>query len=70
MPRGVPVATVSVNNSINAALLAVRILAAADGEVAERMREYQRENRDEVLAKEDATEGLAFEEAIEKLRKK
>merc|ERR1712080_351230 len=30
MPRGVPVATVAINNSTNAALLAVRILGAAD----------------------------------------
>ncbi len=30
MPRGVPVATVAIGGAANAALLAVRILAAAD----------------------------------------
>ena len=30
MPRGIPVATVAINNSTNAALLAIRILGAYD----------------------------------------
>lgn len=34
MPRGVPVATVAINNSTNAGLLAVRILGAGQGWVA------------------------------------
>jgi 5-(carboxyamino)imidazole ribonucleotide mutase len=34
MPRGVPVATVAINGAANAALLAVRILAVADSELA------------------------------------
>ena len=38
MPAGVPVATVSVGGARNAGLLAVRILAAGDGEEAARLR--------------------------------
>ena len=38
MPAGVPVATVSVGGARNAGLLAVRILAAADGALGERLR--------------------------------
>lgn len=38
MPGGVPVATVSIGGAKNAGLLAVRILAAGDGEEAERLR--------------------------------
>lgn len=37
MPAGVPVATVAVGNAVNAALLAVRILAVADTELATRL---------------------------------
>jgi len=37
MPAGVPVATVAVGNAVNAALLAVRILAVADTELARRL---------------------------------
>ncbi len=38
MPAGVPVATVSVGGARNAGLLAVRVLAAGDGEEAARLR--------------------------------
>lgn len=38
MPAGVPVATVSIGGARNAGLLAVRILAAGDGESATRLR--------------------------------
>jgi 5-(carboxyamino)imidazole ribonucleotide mutase len=41
MPAGVPVATVAVGNARNAGLLAVRILAASDEALRERMREFQ-----------------------------
>jgi len=41
MPAGVPVATVGVGNARNAGLLAVRILAAADPALQERLREFQ-----------------------------
>ncbi|GJF29682.1 N5-carboxyaminoimidazole ribonucleotide mutase [Kitasatospora sp. NE20-6] len=43
MPAGVPVATVSVAGARNAGLLAVRMLAAFDTEIAERMAEFQAE---------------------------
>src|SRR5579872_5847655 len=41
MPAGVPVATVSVGGARNAALLAVRILAVADGRLADAMVAFQ-----------------------------
>lgn len=40
MPPGVPVATVGVNGSKNAALLAVRIIARIDATVNERLKEF------------------------------
>lgn len=43
MPTGVPVATVSVGGARNAGLLAVRILAAGEGEAAEQLRERMRD---------------------------
>ena len=39
---GVPIATVGINNSINAALLAVRILGAFDAKIQEKVVEYAR----------------------------
>ncbi len=43
MPAGVPVATVSVGGARNAGLLAVRILAAADESLRDRMTTFQAE---------------------------
>jgi len=41
MPAGIPVATVAVGGARNAGLLAIRILAASDGELRARMVEFQ-----------------------------
>jgi len=41
MPAGVPVATVSIGGGRNAGLLAVRILAASDAALAQRMASFQ-----------------------------
>ncbi|WP_189037788.1 5-(carboxyamino)imidazole ribonucleotide mutase [Streptomyces daqingensis] len=51
MPAGVPVATVSVGGARNAGLLAVRMLAAADPELQERMRRFQEELNEEASEK-------------------
>jgi 5-(carboxyamino)imidazole ribonucleotide mutase len=54
MPGGVPVATVAIGNAKNAGLLAVRILAAADGDLRAAMERYQREMGDTVRRKDQA----------------
>ena len=46
MPKGVPVATVAIDNSRNAGLLAVRVLASGDPELTRAMAEYQAEIAD------------------------
>lgn len=51
MPAGVPVATVAIGNARNAGLLAVRILAASDAALLERMLDFQEELRDAAHAK-------------------
>ena len=43
MPRGIPVATVAIDGAVNAALLAVEILAVSDEELAERLADYRAE---------------------------
>jgi 5-(carboxyamino)imidazole ribonucleotide mutase len=54
MPAGVPVATVSVGGARNAGLLAVRILASADGELQEQMARFQEQLADSARAKDAA----------------
>jgi phosphoribosylaminoimidazole carboxylase len=51
MPCGVPVATVAVGNATNAALLAVRILAAQDTKLLARMDAYMLKQEEDVLRK-------------------
>ncbi len=41
MPPGIPVATVGVNAALNAAILAVEMLAIADATIARKMTEYK-----------------------------
>jgi 5-(carboxyamino)imidazole ribonucleotide mutase len=51
MPGGVPVATVSIGGAKNAGLLAVRVLAAHDPALRERMTAYQRGLREQATEK-------------------
>ena len=52
MPKGVPVATVGVNNSINAALLAARIIGAYEPIFGEQVEQYMRDSESEVREKD------------------
>ncbi len=54
MPAGIPVATVSVGGARNAGLLAVRILAAGDPDLTERLVRFQQSLRDLVAEKDAA----------------
>jgi len=51
MPSGVPVATVALNGSKNAGLLAVQILAVADPELKNKVIVYKEEMRKQVMVK-------------------
>ncbi|MBR1808770.1 MAG: 5-(carboxyamino)imidazole ribonucleotide mutase [Paludibacteraceae bacterium] len=50
MPSGIPVATVAINGSKNAALLAVEILALQDNDLEERLIEFRKQQTEAVLA--------------------
>jgi 5-(carboxyamino)imidazole ribonucleotide mutase len=51
MPAGVPVATVSIGNGRNAGLLAVRILAATDPDLRDKMVAFQADLKEAATAK-------------------
>jgi len=51
MPAGVPVATVAVGGARNAGLLAVRILAATDHDLQQRMTDFQQQLKESAQAK-------------------
>lgn len=52
MPNGVPVATVAINGSKNAAILAVQILAIANGELYKKLEQMKSDMEDEVISKD------------------
>ncbi len=59
MPKGVPVATMAVNGARNAGLLAVRILALADADLAALMRAFQEEIASDAAAQDAEVSGGA-----------
>ena len=58
MPPGIPVATVGVNGALNAALLAVQMVALSDAELAQRFAAYKAGMKDKIVK---ANEALAEE---------
>ncbi|TNY23418.1 phosphoribosylaminoimidazole carboxylase [Rhodotorula diobovata] len=61
MPRGIPCATVGVNNSTNAALLAIRILATYQPKLQRALDAYSHNLEDEVLAKVAKLEEIGWD---------
>ncbi len=56
MPSGIPVATVAIDGGVNAALLALEILAVADDELANKLVEKRKSDTAKVLEKNKAIE--------------
>ncbi|KAF8890424.1 phosphoribosylaminoimidazole carboxylase [Infundibulicybe gibba] len=61
MPRGIPVATVAINNGTNAGLLAVRMLSAGIPELITSMEVYLKDLEKEVLGKVQKLEEVGWE---------
>ncbi|XP_006457585.1 hypothetical protein AGABI2DRAFT_230061, partial [Agaricus bisporus var. bisporus H97] len=62
MPRGIPVATVAINNGVNAGLLAVRILSAGTPTLVRAMEEYMKNMEKEVLEKVEKLKEVGWEQ--------
>ena len=69
MPRGVPVATVAIGNSTNAALLAIRMLAMGDEPLRQRLEEFHDKQRREVEMKAERLEAIGEEQYLSEYRK-
>ncbi|KAI9473420.1 MAG: phosphoribosylaminoimidazole carboxylase [Benjaminiella poitrasii] len=61
MPRGVPVATVAINNSTNAALLAIRMLGASIPGIQKKMLDYMNKMEKEVMTKVERLDHIGWE---------
>lgn len=58
MPKAIPVATVGINNSYNAGMLAVQILALKDLELKNKLMKYRKDMKDKFIA--DNEQGVEF----------
>ncbi|POW14388.1 hypothetical protein PSHT_07393 [Puccinia striiformis] len=61
MPRGIPVATVAIGNSTNAALLAIRILSTGMPRLLDAMSAYMAQMESEVMTKVDKLSQVGWE---------
>ncbi|HAA54733.1 MAG TPA: 5-(carboxyamino)imidazole ribonucleotide mutase [Myxococcales bacterium] len=60
MPRGIPVATVAIQNAQNAGLLAARIVGTFQAEVREQLRAYRENMREVVTEKAERLESIGY----------
>lgn len=64
MPKGIPVATVAINGSANAALLALEMLALKDADIKNKMINYRQKMSAEVLQKDQKLKELGHKEYL------
>ncbi len=64
MPRGVPVATVAINGSKNAGILAAQILGLKEENIQEKVLKYKEEMKKEVIKKADKLEAIGYKEYL------
>ncbi|MBR6452491.1 MAG: 5-(carboxyamino)imidazole ribonucleotide mutase [Lachnospiraceae bacterium] len=60
MPPGIPVATVAIDGAKNAGLLAVKILAASDPKLLEKLRAFSKEQKEAVIKKDKKLQELGY----------
>lgn len=60
MPTGIPVATVAINGGANAGILAAKILAVSDPELLQKLKDYSREIREQVEAKDARLQEVGY----------
>ena len=60
MPSGIPVATVAINGGANAALLAAKILAVSDAELLQKLKDYSKELKEQVQAKDAKLQEVGY----------
>ena len=62
MPPGVPVATVAIDGAKNAAILAAKILATSDDALLARLKEYSKNLKEQVEAKDKKLQEVGYKE--------
>ncbi len=61
MPPGIPVATVAINGALNAAILAVQMLALSDKDIATRLTDYKAGLKNKIVKANQDLKEIAYE---------
>ena len=64
MPPGIPVATVAVNGSLNAAVLAMEILALTDESIKEKMHQYKSSLKEKIVKANEELKTKQFKNRV------
>ncbi len=65
MPPGIPVATVGINGALNAALLAVQIIAAGDEELMQKFIRYKEGLKEKIVKANKELENVAYKYKVQ-----
>ena len=68
MPSGIPVATVAINGGQNAGILAAKILAASDGELLGKLKNYSESLKNDVVKKAEKLESIGYKEYLAQMK--
>ena len=68
MPSGVPVATVGINASENAGLLAIKMLGLENLKIKEKLIHYNQMQANKVINKNKKIHDLGYEKYLEEMR--
>ncbi|MBR5253772.1 MAG: 5-(carboxyamino)imidazole ribonucleotide mutase [Bacteroidales bacterium] len=60
MPPGIPVATVAINGALNAAILALQILATGDDELKKKMIDYKESLKEKIVKANKELDNLSY----------
>ena len=64
MPAGVPVASMAINGSVNAALFAAQIIGTFDEETAKRIKAYKENLKNKITEKSDKLKQIGYKEYL------
>lgn len=67
MPQGIPVATVAINNSKNAAILAVKIISLEDLKIRKKLSDYQKQLNKSVHDKNNHLQKIGYQQYVNNL---
>ena len=66
MPSGIPVATVAINGGANAGILAAKILATSNPELLDKLKDYAKDLKEQVQAKDARLQEVGYKEYMKK----